>query len=99
VCRLLPFVGCSALRPSSNSKMAGSRPYRPKIIGSPGQIGGLVSVTPIRDRSGEGAEAFSVSYHSPRGDLAWLSPRLGSQDAAEAAALVLSSFTGAVVRR
>ena len=38
--------------------------------------GGLVTITPIRDRLGEGSEAYAVSYHSPGGDLAWLSPRL-----------------------
>lgn len=60
-------------------------------------LGGLVSVTPIRDRLGEG-EAYSVSWHSPAGDLRWLSPRIPSQEGAEFAALVLSNFTGASTR-
>jgi hypothetical protein len=61
--------------------------------------GGLVSVTPIRDRLGEGSETYSVAYHSPGGDLAWLSPRLSSEDQADAAARCLADFTGSVVRR
>jgi hypothetical protein len=74
----------------------------PKANISPTNIrrpGGLVSVTPIRDRSGEGSEAYSVSYHSPGGDLAWLSPRLASEDQADAAARCLASFTNSVMRR
>jgi hypothetical protein len=62
-------------------------------------LGGLVSVTPVRDRSGEGGEAFSVSYHSPGGDIAWLSPQIASEDQADAAARCLADFTGSVVRR
>jgi hypothetical protein len=61
--------------------------------------GGLVTVTPIRDQSGEGSEAYSVSYHSSAGDLAWLSPRLASEDQADAAARCLADFTGSAVRR
>jgi hypothetical protein len=61
--------------------------------------GGIVCVTPVRDRLGEGGEAYSVSYHSPGGDLAWLSPKIASEDLAEAAARCLADFTGAVVRR
>jgi hypothetical protein len=61
--------------------------------------GGLVSVTPIRDRSGEGSEAYSISYHSPAGDIAWLSPQIASEDQANAAARCLASFTNSVVRR
>jgi hypothetical protein len=61
--------------------------------------GGLVSVTHIRDRSGEGSEAYSVSYHSAGGDIAWLSPQLASEDQADAAARCLADFTGSVVRR
>lgn len=63
----------------------------------PRSFGGLVSVTPIRDRTGEGGDAYSVSYHSPSGDLAWLSPRIDSQDHAEAAARVLAEFVGGKV--
>jgi hypothetical protein len=61
-------------------------------------LGGVVSVTPIRDRSGEQGETFSVSWHSPLGDLRWLSPRISSQESADVAAQVLSDFTGAVKR-
>ena len=61
-------------------------------------LGGLVTVTPIRDRSGEEGETFSVSWHSPAGDLRWLSPRIPSQESADVAALVLSDFTGASKR-
>jgi hypothetical protein len=56
------------------------------------QLGGVVTVTPIRDRSGEGDETFSVSWHSPSGDLRWLSPRISSEAGAEIAAAVLSEF-------
>jgi hypothetical protein len=61
--------------------------------------GGLVTVTPVRDRLGEGSEAYAVSYHSPGGDLAWLSPRLASEDQADAAARCLADFTGSAVRK
>jgi hypothetical protein len=64
----------------------------------PHQLGGVVTVTPIRDRSGEQDEAFSVSWHSPGGDLRWLSPRIPSQESADAAAEVLRDFTGSVLR-
>jgi hypothetical protein len=63
------------------------------------RFGGLVSVTPVRDRLGEGNEAYSVSYHSPSGDIAWLSPQIASEDQADAAARCLADFTGSVVRR
>jgi hypothetical protein len=63
------------------------------------RCGGLVTITPIRDRLGEGSEAYSVSYHSPGGDLAWLSPRIASEDQADAAARCLADFTGSAVRR
>jgi hypothetical protein len=58
----------------------------------PHQLGGVVSVTPIRDRSGEQDETFSVSWHSPLGDLRWLSQRIASQEGAEVAAEVLRDF-------
>jgi hypothetical protein len=61
--------------------------------------GGLVTVTPVRDRLGEGSEAYSVSYHSPSGDLAWLSPPLASEDHADAAARCVADLTGSSVRR
>ena len=61
--------------------------------------GGLVTVTPVRDRLGEGGDTYAVSYHSPGGDLAWLSPRLESEDLADAAARCLADFTGSAVRR
>jgi hypothetical protein len=62
------------------------------------QLGGSVSVTPIRDRTGDRAETYSISWHSPGGDLRWLSPRIPSQESADVAAQVLSEFTGAVKR-
>ena len=63
------------------------------------QRGGLVTVTPIRDRSGEGESAFAISYHSPGGDLAWLSPRIASEDHADVAARCIADLTGSSVRR
>jgi hypothetical protein len=62
------------------------------------QLGGVVSVTPVRDRSGEHDESYSISWHSPSGDLRWLSPRILSLESADVAAQVLTSFTGAVKR-
>ncbi len=64
----------------------------------PLHLGGVVSVTPVRDRVGDEGEAYSISWHSPGGDLRWLSPRIHSQDVADAAAHVLSSFAGAIRR-
>ena len=58
------------------------------------RLGGVVTLTPIRDRTGEEGESFSVSWHSPGGDLRWLSPRIHSQESADVAAQVLSHFTG-----
>jgi hypothetical protein len=55
-------------------------------------LGGVVSVTPIRDRSGEHKEVFSISWHSPGGDLRWLSRHIPTQEGAEIAADVLSDF-------
>jgi hypothetical protein len=58
-------------------------------------LGGVVSVTPVRDRSGEHDESYSISWHSPSGDIRWLSPRIESEETADVAAQILSSFTGA----
>ena len=62
-------------------------------------VGGVVTVTPLRNRDGEQDEAFSVSYHSPSGDLRWLSPRITSQEGADTAAAVLADFTRSVLAR
>jgi hypothetical protein len=63
-------------------------------------LGGVVTVTALRNRDGgEREEAFSVSYHSPGGDLCWLSPRIPSQEGADTAAEVLASFTHSVLAR
>jgi hypothetical protein len=64
----------------------------------PQQLGGIVSVTPVRDRTGEQSESFSISWHSPSGDLRWLSPRIPSLEIADASAQILSNFTGAIKR-
>ncbi|MDN4982309.1 hypothetical protein QY049_03605 [Bradyrhizobium sp. WYCCWR 13022] len=64
----------------------------------PQQIGGVVSLTRLRDRMGEGDERFSVSWHSIGGDLRWLSPGM-SEEVAAAAAQLLANFTGGVLRR
>ena len=61
-------------------------------------LGGSVSVTPIRDQTGEQGETYSILWHSPGGNLRWLSPRIWSQESADVAAQVLSDFTGAVKR-
>jgi hypothetical protein len=54
---------------------------------------------PIRSRLSDEDGAFSVSWHSPRGDLCWLSPRIPSQEGADTAAEVLASFTHSVLAR
>jgi hypothetical protein len=74
-----------------------SNPRRHPSRVSP-RLGGVVSLTPIRDRTGEQAETYSVSWHSPGGDLRWLSPRIASHESADVAAQILSDFTGAVKR-
>jgi hypothetical protein len=61
-------------------------------------LGGSVSVSHLRDRAGEGDDAFAISWHSNSGDLCWLSPRIPSQESADIAAEILTSFTGAVKR-
>jgi hypothetical protein len=64
------------------------------------QLGGSVTVSQVRDRTGEGHEAFAISWHSNSGDLAWLSPKIDSEEAADIAADVLSRFVGGTkVRR
>jgi hypothetical protein len=75
-----------------------SKSRRHQLRRLPHHLGGVVSVTPIRDRSGEQDETFSVSWHSQLGDLRWLSPRIPSHESADVAAQVLSDFTGAVKR-
>jgi hypothetical protein len=59
-------------------------------------LGGSVCISQVRDRTGEGHEAFAVSWHSSNGDLEWLSPKIASEEAADTAATVLSQFVGAV---
>jgi hypothetical protein len=61
-------------------------------------LGGSVTVSNIRDRTGEGREAYAISWHSNSGDLQWLSPKIASEDAADIAAQILSDFTGATKR-
>jgi hypothetical protein len=62
-------------------------------------LGGVVTVTPIRSRLSDDEAAFSVSWHSPGGDLCWLSPRIPNQESADVAAAVLAEFTHAVLAR
>jgi protoheme ferro-lyase len=52
----------------------------------------------VRDRTGEGEEAFAVAWHSDNGDLAWLSPKIPSEEAAQIAADAIASFAGATKR-
>jgi hypothetical protein len=62
----------------------------------PQHLGGSVTVSHLRDRTGEGREAFAIAWHSNNGDLEWLSPAIASEEVADAAPTVLSSFAGAV---
>ncbi|WP_152535437.1 hypothetical protein [Bradyrhizobium sp. Ai1a-2] len=62
-------------------------------------LGGTVRVTPVRQRMADEDVAYTVTWHSSGGDLCWLSPRIPSQDAADAAAAVLADFTHAVLAR
>jgi len=61
-------------------------------------LGGTVTVAPVRDRTGDGDTAFSVAFHSNRGDLLWISPRIATEDGAEIAANTLAAFIGGKVR-
>lgn len=63
------------------------------------RVGGIVTVTQIRNRISDDERAFTVSWHSPGGDLCWLSPRIPSEESADAAAEVLANFTQSVVAR
>lgn len=62
------------------------------------QLGGMVSITPARDRI-DGLDFFSVSHISRGGDVVWTSPRIPDIDRATAAAECLAAFVGAQVRR
>jgi hypothetical protein len=62
-------------------------------------LGGVVTVTPVRSRVPDEPAGFTVSWHSPGGDLRWLSPRIRSQENADVAADVLASFVQAAVAR
>ncbi|MGX1323855.1 protoheme ferro-lyase [Bradyrhizobium sp. USDA 377] len=64
----------------------------------PQQLGGIISLTRVRDRTGEDGDLFSVSWHSLGGDLRWLSPTM-PEEIADAAARMLANFTGGVLRR
>jgi hypothetical protein len=66
---------------------------------SAARVGGIVTVTPIRNRVSDDERAFTVSWHSPGGDLCWLSPRIPSEESADAAAEVLANFTQSVLAR
>jgi hypothetical protein len=64
----------------------------------PRQIGGVVSLTRVRDRMGENEDRFAVSWHTTGGDIRWLSSTMTAENA-DAAAEVLANFAGAVLRR
>ncbi|MGY8684566.1 hypothetical protein Q2941_43475 [Bradyrhizobium sp. UFLA05-153] len=72
------------------------RPSRNRY--QPQQIGGVVSLTRVRDRTGEDEDRYSVSWHTRNGDLRWLSPTL-PEETADAAARLLADFTGGVLRK
>ena len=66
----------------------------------PQHLGGSITVSHVRDRTGEGNEAFVISWHAKNGDLGWLSPSIASEDIADATATLLSEFTnGLKVKR
>ena len=62
------------------------------------RLGGIVTVSPVRDPSG-GKPSFAVNHISRGGDVAFRSRPLLDEDRALEAAQVLAEFTGAVVRR
>lgn len=70
----------------------------PRNRHQPQQLGGIVSLTKVRDRTGEDGDRYSVSWHSLGGDLRWLSPTM-PEEIADAAAQVLASFTGGLLRK
>ncbi|WP_338692013.1 hypothetical protein V5279_37890 [Bradyrhizobium sp. 26S5] len=63
------------------------------------RMGGTVRVTPIRSRLADEEPAFAVTWHSSGGELGWMSPRIHSEDAADAAAACLADFAHAVLAR
>lgn len=63
------------------------------------RLGGVVTIRPVRSRLPDEDGGYSISWHSPGGDLCWLSPRVPNEEAAEAAAAVLANFAQAVVVR
>lgn len=64
----------------------------------PQRLGGIVSLTKVRDRTGEDEDRFAVSWHSLGGELRWLSPTM-PEETADAAARILADFTGGILRR
>jgi hypothetical protein len=62
------------------------------------RVGGTVTTTRLPDRTGEGEECYAISWHSSNGDLAWLSPKISSENEAQTAAEVLAGFAGATKR-
>jgi hypothetical protein len=62
------------------------------------RVGGSVTMSRVRDRTGEDEEAFAIAWHSNGGDLRWLSPKIHSEEAAETALDILASFASATKR-
>jgi hypothetical protein len=73
------------------------RRSRPVFPGNLHKLGGVVLVSPARDR--EGADFFRVRHIFGGGDLDWLSPPIPDVDRATAAAECLGAFLGAQVLR
>ena len=61
------------------------------------RLGGVVTVSPVRDHSG-GEPSFAISHISRGGDCAFHSRGIADEDQANAAARVLAEFVGGVVR-
>jgi hypothetical protein len=64
----------------------------------PQHLGGIVSLTRVRDRTGEDGDRFAVSWHSQGGELRWLSHAM-PEAVADVAAELLANFTGGLLRR
>jgi hypothetical protein len=74
------------------------RRQQPVFASDVRQLGGVVTVSPVRDPSG-GEQTFTVSHISRGGDCAFASRAIVDEDQANAAARVLAEFVGGLVRR
>jgi hypothetical protein len=61
------------------------------------QLAGVVTIHRCRDRI-DGSHYFQIGHTSKGGDCVWHSPPIADEDRAFAAADILASFVGGIVR-